>query len=165
MSRNLSSRLCALLAVVGCACGSEREPAPTPPPPQQPQDVALAAHVSCEGSACTAEFTYQPAAPAARVAELRLAYSDNLRFVAASPGAALEAADKDLVAQAREPGVVRLVAFSASSTANIGPGVLATLRFERSGEERARLEILTDRPLFAPALANRGLTVSDPVEF
>jgi hypothetical protein len=53
--------------------------------------------------------------------------------------------------------------FSGSNVNRLSSGVLATYRFEKVGDEPANIEILTEQPIFAPAEANQGLIVSDPL--
>ncbi len=79
-------------------------------------------------------------------------------------GEALAAANKDLTVQDKGNGLFRVLAFSSSNTTPIGPGVLATLELERETEGPMRVEILTDRPMFAPQEAQQGLIVGDPIE-
>ncbi|MCU0661490.1 MAG: hypothetical protein MUC50_04085 [Myxococcota bacterium] len=109
------------------------------------------------------ERTLDSAGP--RVAELRLSLSPDLTFVSAQAGSALSESGKELIAQAEDGGVVRLVAVSASSVAEIGSGVLATVKVQRRGSGPSTAELLLETPLFAPAEANEGLLVDGKVTF
>jgi hypothetical protein len=119
---------------------------------------------SCDASLCTVQLQYHPETPLARAAELFFRHSANLRFERAVSGDALASVDKQLVAQTRQPGEVRLVAFSPTNTLEIPAGMFATLTFARTDAERATVEIVRDRPMFAPAVANELLAVSPPLE-
>jgi len=101
--------------------------------------------------------------PGPRVIELKLDHSDNLTFVGASAGAALLAAGKQLVAQVPAPGRLRLVALSTGSMDEVMSGDLVELRFRRSGTGTATVDFEGDGPVFAPAEANQGLRLGDPL--
>lgn len=119
--------------------------------------------VSGELLAIDLAYTRKALSPGPRVMEAFLRFSDNLRYSSATQGEAIVAAGKTLVVQKREKGLLRIMAFSATSISELDSGLLATLRFEKTGTGTATLEILTDRPIFAPAETNQGLLVSDPL--
>jgi hypothetical protein len=116
-------------------------------------------------SEVTVEATLNvPADSAPRVMELQLKHSPELEYKGADKGKALEAASKELVVQDKGPELVRALAFAGGNTNSIGSGTLVTFRFAAKGQGPYRLELLTDKPIFAPPQANAGLHVSDPVE-
>jgi hypothetical protein len=121
--------------------------------PQHSDDDALVLHVDFAST--------QSASP--RVAEIWVAHADGIVFESAEAGDSLTRAEKQLVAQERD-GRVRLVVFSAGNTNSIESGTIAELRFRRNGAARARFEILSESPIFAPAKANQGLVIGAPVE-
>jgi hypothetical protein len=99
-----------------------------------------------------------------RVVELWLRVTNATALRQSNPGAALVRAGKDLIVQHKRDDSFRVVMMSGENTNKIGAGELATLEFERAGEGPMRIEILTDRPMFAPQEAQQGLTVGDPIE-
>jgi len=118
---------------------------------------------SGEQLAIDLQYTRKSSAPGPRVMEAFLRFSDNLRYSSATQGEAIVAAGKTLVVQERSNSLLRIMAFSATSISELDTGLLATLRFEKTGTGTATLEILTDRPIFAPAEIYQGLLVSDPL--
>ena len=100
---------------------------------------------------------------APRVMELQLALGDGLVFHSALAGEALERADKDLVAQARDEGIVRLVAFASTNVAHIESGVIARLVFRVHNAAQAEVTLLPHMPIFEPGGANQGLLLAEPL--
>ena len=98
-----------------------------------------------------------------RVAEILLRHSDNLRFVSTEAQEAVTTAGKELVAQARDDGVVRLVIFGTTSLSELDSGPLARLEFRKTGTGKATLSVLPEMPIFAPAAANQGLLLPEPL--
>lgn len=97
-----------------------------------------------------------------RVAEIFVRADDGLAFESVEAGEAVTSADKIVRAQPKEDGIVRVVLL-AKNIAPLPDGALATLRFRETRPGEHRLEVLTEKQLFAPAKANEGLLVSDPV--
>jgi hypothetical protein len=127
--------------------------------------ITLVASADSNLDVIAIHFEKAPAAHGPRVAELRLSLSDNLSFVSAHAGEALQAAGKDLIAQVDNEGVIRLVAFAGSNVNEVGSGVLATVKVKRQGSGPSTATLLLDNPLFAPAEANEGLLVNGQVTF
>ena len=100
-----------------------------------------------------------------RIAEFWLSKSDNLDIKGATTGIATEGSQKQLIIQQPKSNLVRLVILATDNTNPIQSGTLATLKFKKTDDKPARVEILTDKPIFAPAEANEGLVVGDPLEF
>ncbi len=98
-----------------------------------------------------------------RVAEILLRLSDNLRFVSAEAQDAVTTAGKELVAQAKDGGVVRLVIFGTTSLSELESGPLARLEFRKTGAGKATLSVLPEMPIFAPVEANQGLLLPEPL--
>lgn len=98
-----------------------------------------------------------------RVMELTLKHSPSLKYISAIAGEALQQAGKQLIVQTPGSDRVRAVAYSSISLQDIDTGTLLSLRFERKEPGKATVEILTEKPIFAPAAANQGLIVSDPL--
>lgn len=98
-----------------------------------------------------------------RVAELRLRHA-NLELKTSQAGEATTSAGKELIVQAPEPELARLIVLSQSSVTPLDTGALAVLEFERSANGPASVEILTDRPLLAPEEAATGLLVDGALE-
>ena len=100
-----------------------------------------------------------------RVVELQLEYSSNLNYINHKKGGTLEKSDKQLHVQELENNQLRLVVFAIDNTNEIDTGRLATLTFKKLDGEKSTVRILTDSPIFAPAEANEGLLVSEPLTF
>lgn len=100
---------------------------------------------------------------APRMAEIFVKLSGPIRFSSALRGEALEKAGKQLAAQPREDGTVRLVVFASDNTERIESGVLAKLVVERTAPGEASATIEVRQPILAPREANEGLMTGDPV--
>jgi hypothetical protein len=99
-----------------------------------------------------------------RAAEVFLLVSSSLRYVDAQAGPSAVAAGKQLVVQPKEGAVLRTVLFSSTNLETMGPGRLLTWTFEAVGSGPARLELVdTGNPALAPAGANEGLELGDPL--
>lgn len=152
---------------------SEAEPAARAPGDEEitPDDVsALWLSAEAQGGAevvVSAQFSRGRSMSGPRVAEHLVHLSPNLRFVGADPGAALDAADKELIAQVRGEGEVRLVMLSSTNMNTIETGELYRLKVEKLGTEPALVELVneSDQPLFAPADAAEGLRLEKAVRF
>ena len=99
-----------------------------------------------------------------RMLELWLKTTNVAAVAHSEPGEALTAAHKELTIQDKGNGLFCVLAFSSSNVTPIGPGEIATLELERDADGPMRVEILTDRPMFAPQEAQQGLIVGDPIE-
>lgn len=99
-----------------------------------------------------------------RVAEIIIKHSPNLLYNDVIEGSAVNAANKQLIAQKKSNSELRIVILGQNVN-TLDTGRLATIRFKRLNQDKARVEISTDKPIFAPSEANEGLLVSDPVEF
>lgn len=105
---------------------------------------------------------FSPTAQAARMADIRIATSEPLTLLGSSEGAALSAADKGIVVRPIEGGV-RVIIMSSTNTNPIGRGELFTLRFARPGDGPTTFTLLADEPILAPAGAEEGLRLGDPL--
>ena len=105
-----------------------------------------------------------PDAVAPRIVELYVEHGADLTLVETLTGAAASAAGKQAVGQARSPTMARLLIFSAGNVRTIDSGVLAELRFNKQGEGASSIRLVEGDQVFAPAEANVGLVVSEPVE-
>jgi hypothetical protein len=97
----------------------------------------------------------------ARVAEIWLAYTPNLRLVDSAAGAAV--GNKAFVVQPRAGGRLRTIVYSATDLSGIGEGTVGSYVFERIGPGEATIQIVPQGQVFAPAGANEGLVVGDPL--
>lgn len=100
-----------------------------------------------------------------RIADINLAISENLTLKTAKEGKSILEAQKRLIVQQNQPGKIRLVILAADNTHKVESGPLAILNFSKTDNKPAKVEILADKPIFAPEQANRGLTVGDPLTF
>ena len=158
--------LCAALALTGCADASREFEDPREVVDEVADRPTLSLALMQEsGGKSTVQLRFAKPSEAAgpRVLELRLKL-EGLKAAKVSKGAALASAGKELISQTKEPGILRLIAYSSASTAEVGSGVLAELELDHTPGKKGRLTILTDRPLFAPELAQAGLLVGDALD-
>ncbi len=99
-----------------------------------------------------------------RMAEIFLKYPAGWNCVEGIDGKAVEIGQKQLILQEKEPGLLRVLVLASNNTIKLQTGTIASLRFDRNDGVRGTVEILTDKPIFAPDEANEGLIVGDPVE-
>jgi hypothetical protein len=117
-----------------------------------------------EKDALTLTVNYEKGAtPAPRVADIRIAHTEALGLASAIAGASATASGKELTTQEPTPGLVRLILLSRD-TKELGTGELAQLKFKKGSGDHAKLDILMDKPVFAPAEAMQGLVIGDPLE-
>ncbi len=169
--RVLSFVLALTPVLPGCAGTSAGEPSEAPagalPDEGSPADrpklwLAMAGQTD-DVSKVDVHFVQGTEVEGPRVLELRVALSGPVELLSAERGTALEHAEKEFIVQQREPGVVRLVAYAASNTHEVDSGLLARLKLRRTGPGAIRADLLTDRPVFAPAAAQQGLWIGDPL--
>lgn len=167
MGANLSDRPFALACALGvlAACGQSTKPAEHVPRDAAAPVVSSELNLEASGDDLSLIYVRAAGAPGPRVAEIIIQHSDNLRFDSAEPGEAATAAGKNVIAQRRGATTLRVTMFAYSNTEELGTGLLARLQMTRADDRPAHAEILLDKPLFAPRLAQRGLKVSDPIEF
>ena len=120
---------------------------------------------SDETEVVTLSFANESGQNGPRMMELYLQLSDNLQYVSSERGQSLVGAEKELVVQTKDGKKLRIVAYSSGNVNELQSGVVARLSFRKTDENAARLEILTDSPIFAPSEANEGLLVGDPIFF
>jgi hypothetical protein len=97
---------------------------------------------------------------APRMVEVRLRWSKSASIAGHQPGGAALAASKDVYLQRVADDEARVIVFAAGNTERIESGVLAELATSGSGQ----LEIVPMAPMMAPAEAEEGLLVGDPVQ-
>jgi hypothetical protein len=102
--------------------------------------------------------------PAPRAVELFLKASEGLLYEESERLSAAEAAGKRLVVQSNGLGPLRVTLFGTESLDRLDSGPLARFTFHRSGGARATLRILPGDPVFAPAEANQGLRMPEPLK-
>lgn len=157
-----------ILMLMTAACAGSTEAAPEPTPPDGPADEVGSSRVWIEplaGDETRFELRYARGAAKAgpRVAEVMIDRSANLELVGYQAGDAATLAGKQVVVQEPSPDQLRVLLFSPSSITELGSGVLATLQLRRSGAAGATLDLNTSKPIFAPAPANEGLAIGDPL--
>jgi len=96
-----------------------------------------------------------------RVADIRVAYSEQMELVGSTLGSGAEG--KELTVQTPQPGLLRLVLLSRDAT-EMASGELVELKFRRVSAGPAKFDLLLDKPVFAPAAAMQGLIIGDPVQ-
>ena len=175
MGNRLIIIISAAVLVAACLSGCERARDETPAPVEE-KAAAVAEVDSSATLALTVveqtadevvvELRHNPRAdkPQPRVMELHLRLSENLSYVSATAGAAATTAQKELVVQPKEGGVLRTMIFSAQSLERLGEGALVRFRLSKTSAAPARVELLDKMPVFAPPEANEGLLLADPLE-
>jgi len=158
----------ALLAALLASCQAEPEGAPAAPaaPEAQPAPATLSLELAArDATAAAVDLLYHraPGAAGPRVGEILLAPAGDLELLSAEALGAAADAEKRVVAQQRDDGTLRVVFFSTSSLDGLETGPLARLRFKVGGGA-ASLALLPHDPIFAPAVANEGVTLGAPLE-
>lgn len=104
---------------------------------------------------------------APRTAEVLIEYPEELTLSGVTGLEATTRAQKDLIVQHPTPGRVRLVWMSIGHLGTIDSGPLAELTFSGAASARSAVHILSlpQRPWFAPAAANDGVMISEPLQF
>jgi hypothetical protein len=100
-------------------------------------------------------------APRMMEVHLRLRH---LRFLGSEPLSAALAADKQVVVQEQD-GTLRAVLFATGNTSRLASGPL--VRFDLAPDPEGtegRVEILDQRPIFAPPESDRGVTLGAPLD-
>lgn len=103
------------------------------------------------------------AAPGPRVAEIRVAHGAELTLLRSASGDSAKSAGKELTVQEVGGSVVRLILLSRDGS-SLDSGVLAELALKKQGNGKAKVDILMDKPVFAPAESMQGLSIGDPLE-
>ncbi len=115
----------------------------------QPQPTVVDGEV-----AVTISYARPADEPAPRLAEFHFQVGSGLTFVRAEPLDAVVKAGKQLVAQVHPGNVLRLLIFSTANLNTLDSGPLATLVFQRTGTGPTTLDLLDQRPIFAPPEAD-----------
>ncbi len=156
-----------LLALAACA-EPISEPAPTPSPGSpDAADTTLSFEVVSQSAAelvVDLHYRVPDGQEGPRAAELWLSHSASVSLAASEPLAAADRADKQVIVQPRAGDELRVVLLSTTSLARLASGPLVRLRFALTDPAAGvRLELLERMPLFAPAEANRGVRLPDPL--
>jgi hypothetical protein len=148
------------LTIAGCRAGSST--VGTRPDGDGRSKLWLTA--SNGGDTVTLTVNYEKGKTAApRVADIRIAHSEVLALASSVAGTSAVAAGKELTTQAPTPGLVRLVLLSRD-TRELGAGTLAKLTFRRVAAGPVKLDIVMDKPVFAPPESMQGLVMGNPIE-
>jgi hypothetical protein len=102
-------------------------------------------------------------APAPRVAEIRVTHPAELTLLSSAIGDSAKSAGKELTVQELGNSVVRLILLSRDGS-SLDSGVLAELKLKKHGAGKVKVDILMDKPVFAPAESMQGLSIGDPLE-
>lgn len=110
-------------------------------------------------------FAMEEGRDAPRMAEVYLKMSDNLKFIQAQPGSVAAAANKDVIAQAREAQQVRVTIFSSGNLNTLSSGQWAVLEFEviPGDASEASVEIVQRDAMLAPPVSGEGLELGAPL--
>jgi len=160
-----------LVAFMTLLTACDGGPPPADPPaaaaaPVEEARTTLALSASAESDASvTVHVAYNRLAgqEGPRVVELHLRHSANLAYDSAEPMSAASAAGKRLVVQDRGDGTLRVLLFGTQTLDRLDSGPLLKLALRRLDDAAATLEVLGDKPVFAPAETNTGLTLPPPL--
>jgi hypothetical protein len=112
----------------------------------------------------TLDVNYEKGETAApRVADIRIAHSEALTLKGATAGEGATSVGKELTTQEPVPNVIRLILLS-KDTRELKSGVLAQIKLAKTGSGESKLDILMDKPVFAPAEAMQGLVIGEPLK-
>ena len=163
--------LALLLGAAGTGCGQQGDGKHGEPPTETvagdtvgQRRVWLEAETDGEDVQLRVRFERPLAGSGPRVAEIVIERSDNLELVSAGAGEAAEAAGKQVVVQEQPDGALRVLMFAPGNVTELGSGAIAQLHLRRTGAAAAKLDLRTDKPLFAPAQANEGLRIGEPLQ-
>jgi hypothetical protein len=158
-----------LSALPGCTddpAGDENPVGVGTEDPTVPENLPTLALVQAweQEDSVAVDLVYSPGQDAVgpRMMELYLQAAAGLKYASSEPLAAVEAAGKQLVVQAEDDGMVRTVIFATNNVDRLQAGPLARFIFLRQEGVR-RIELLDRHPIFAPADADTGLTLSEPL--
>ena len=161
----------ALLLLV-CACAEQVAKAPAPEPTPSGEAAPGLAGTTLELRAAESEgadavvdlhFTRGDSAKAPRMMELRLRLH-GLRYVSSEALSGVTTAGKELVVQDDE-GVLRTVVYATGNLNRLDTGPLVRYRLVREASAgEARVEILSQRPVFAPPEADLGVTLGPALD-
>lgn len=167
MKYRIATALLALALASGCGSGhatSASGPAVLGAKPAGEGRAKLWLTAVNEKDALTLTVNYEKGAtPAPRVADIRIAHSETLGLASSIAGASATMSGKELTTQEPTPGLVRLILLSRD-TKELGTGELAQLKFKKGPGDHAKVDIVMDKPVFAPAEAMQGLVIGDPLE-
>ena len=153
IQRSLITFTALSLLIAGCA----EDRVETAEPETTLEEGTVALTVEADGQVWV-RFARRAEQVGPRVIELKLAITGTLKLASHHVGDALTAADKSLTVQ--DNGQIRLIALSTGNTNRVDSGVLARLQFQGSGQ----VQLLHERPFFAPAEADEGIQLGPSVQ-
>ena len=145
------------LAMSGCGGSStEKSSAPAPSAHGQAESPRLELTRDSAGT-----VLLQYGGGKARMAEVRLKWSGTWTLANHEAGEAATAAEKDVRVIPIGSNEARLLVYSAGNTNTIGSGTLAKLTLK--GGSGGSIDIVSSPPMLAPAEAEQGLRIGDPL--
>ena len=160
--------LCLLLLFVSSCQGNNNvEPGQVQAPIEKDNYLELEVEKTETGATCMVSVIYhkKQGNDGPRVMDLYLKTSSNVELVAYEAGEALNVARKNLMVRAGDENQLRLVALSQGNINRIQSGSVAKLQLRRTDSRGATVNIEISKPIFAPAEANHGLQLGDPIRF
>ena len=152
----------ALLLSSACADpGSVAQDGPTFYQAERPTLALVQAAATGDGVTVDLVYDRPPEIAGPRMVELFFKLSDGLKLTGSEPLSAVIAADKQLVVQELDGGVIRTIIFTTDNLNTIAPGLLVRYTFNRSGQVPQTLQVLNDSPVFAPTEAGLGLDMTE----
>ena len=110
------------------------------------------------------QYNHRQPTPAPRMMELFVRHSKTLQFLSYDKGESAVVAQKEVVVQRLDEQTLRIVMYSSSNLNTIDSGRIASLRFRITNKSPSIIELVADRPIFAPPAANEGLILSDGLQ-
>ncbi len=163
MSRTLVST--SVLLTIGCSPGPDAVPvsAESAPVAVEVPTLSLVASEASVVITVDVHFARPTATLGPRMAELVLHAEGPVTYERGDALAALTAAGKQLVAQPRDGGDVRLAMFATTNTATLDSGPLARITFRRAGPGPVTFRLLPRVPMFAPSESAVGLHLGEAI--
>ena len=98
-----------------------------------------------------------------RMMELYVGIPEGLSLAGSEALESTIGADKDLVVQEADGLELRLIIMSTKNLNTLDSGPLARLRLQRAAGATGKIEFIDRHPIFAPAEADRGVTLGEPL--
>jgi hypothetical protein len=161
-----------IAVLTGCAaCGAGSDDPVSPPEVRAAdetrevqQDVTLALvakETTAQSFTAILSYARKPHLEGPRAMEIILNYEGALSFGSSRALGAALAADKDVVVQEREAGVLRVILYASDNLNRLDSGDLVELSFARSSQGSGAVDFVTEETKLAPSESMRGILFSD----
>ena len=106
------------------------------------------------------QYSLQPNSEGPRAIELFLTYPQEWEYEKVDALPAVVQANKRLIVQEKEPGLLRVIVFASTNLDRIGSGGLAAFHFY-TNNQAGEIAIRNQMPVFAPVETNEGLVLGE----